>query len=354
MVSTLRSMSVQPHPRTPADPQFTPRQRQVLNLLVRRYSNAEIAAELGVSLDGAKWHVREIMSILGAGTREDAAEFWREYNGLPARLRRVRAALFALPLVRPAAMAAGGLLVAGVLVAMVALLRDSNEPDTTPAAGVSPTATTTQTQTPAPSRTLTPTATPTAEGPPAIPREPLATHPVGTRLGNSIIDAVINAFEQQDQAALMALVTPLQARCTTDGADYQRPACEAGVPAGTPVDVLFGIGCEGGWLDLSLYPSTNWHPMVEAPYHLYAITDHSGPTFGLAGGDVPVIDPGAWVIFVTNDLAQPEMAAVGVTAEGVIALAYSCSSYGIRTLVQYASPDATYLLAPLQFAASAD
>jgi ATP/maltotriose-dependent transcriptional regulator MalT len=58
--------------------EWSPRQRQVLDLLTQGYTNAQIAETLGVSLDGAKWHVREIISILGVDGREDAAEYWRQ------------------------------------------------------------------------------------------------------------------------------------------------------------------------------------------------------------------------------------------------------------------------------------
>ena len=52
---------------------WTPRQREVLGLLARGCSNPDIARELGISLDGAKWHVSEVMSLLGVSSREAAA-----------------------------------------------------------------------------------------------------------------------------------------------------------------------------------------------------------------------------------------------------------------------------------------
>jgi DNA-binding CsgD family transcriptional regulator len=67
---------------------WTPRQRQVLDLIARGKSNAELALTLGVSIDGAKWHMREILSKLGVDTREEAAEYWRRYNGWSSRLSR--------------------------------------------------------------------------------------------------------------------------------------------------------------------------------------------------------------------------------------------------------------------------
>ncbi len=55
---------------------LTPREREVLDLLRRGLSNREIAERLGISLAGAKFHVSEIISKLGVGSREEAAA-WR-------------------------------------------------------------------------------------------------------------------------------------------------------------------------------------------------------------------------------------------------------------------------------------
>jgi DNA-binding CsgD family transcriptional regulator/outer membrane lipoprotein-sorting protein len=96
---------------------WTERQRQVLDLLARRYSNAQIADELGITVDGVKWHIREILSTLNVQTREDAAEYWRKERGLPARLRRA-----GLPLAGGAALKWGAGALAVGAIAAVSLL----------------------------------------------------------------------------------------------------------------------------------------------------------------------------------------------------------------------------------------
>ena len=65
---------------------LTPRQREVLDLLAANRTNYEIAQQLDISLDGAKWHVREVLARLGVGSREEAAELWRRER---SPLRRV-------------------------------------------------------------------------------------------------------------------------------------------------------------------------------------------------------------------------------------------------------------------------
>jgi DNA-binding CsgD family transcriptional regulator len=67
----------------PAHPSIlTPREWEVLGLLREHLTNEQIANRLGISLDGAKYHVSSILSKLGASTREEAAA-WRETNVRP-------------------------------------------------------------------------------------------------------------------------------------------------------------------------------------------------------------------------------------------------------------------------------
>src|SRR5437773_10441280 len=53
--------------------ELTDREREVLALLRRDFTNEQIAERLGISLDGAKYHVSQILSKLGVATREEAA-----------------------------------------------------------------------------------------------------------------------------------------------------------------------------------------------------------------------------------------------------------------------------------------
>jgi DNA-binding CsgD family transcriptional regulator len=75
------------------DVELTERQREVLRLIAAGKTNAEIGEALGISLDGAKWHVSEILSKLDVATREEAAEWWRGREGAIAKLRRALRAL---------------------------------------------------------------------------------------------------------------------------------------------------------------------------------------------------------------------------------------------------------------------
>src|SRR5438128_953566 len=52
---------------------LTPREWEVLKLLRQRLSNEQIGERLGITLDGAKYHVSEILSKLEVESREEAA-----------------------------------------------------------------------------------------------------------------------------------------------------------------------------------------------------------------------------------------------------------------------------------------
>lgn len=99
--------------RPPYPDVLTPRQWQVLALLREGLSNEQIALRLGISVDGVKFHVSEILGKLGVGTRNEAAQWDGEqrqpapsacvaggrrrrgapWRGLSARVPRDRTAL---------------------------------------------------------------------------------------------------------------------------------------------------------------------------------------------------------------------------------------------------------------------
>jgi len=72
----------------------------VLALLREGLSDQAIAGRMGISLDGAKYHVREILSKLGVSSRHEAAA-WERQEPVPARR------WLGLPLLAPFAGALG-------------------------------------------------------------------------------------------------------------------------------------------------------------------------------------------------------------------------------------------------------
>jgi DNA-binding CsgD family transcriptional regulator len=80
--------------RTRLAESLTPRQREVLRLVVRGHTNGEIAERLGISLQGAKWHVRELTTKFGVESREELIDAWAAERSVGARLRGI-AGLFA-------------------------------------------------------------------------------------------------------------------------------------------------------------------------------------------------------------------------------------------------------------------
>ncbi|MFQ5381920.1 MAG: LuxR C-terminal-related transcriptional regulator, partial [Dehalococcoidia bacterium] len=134
--------------------ELTPRQLEVLKLLASGKTNWEIAEHFGITLDGAKWHVSEILGKLGFSSREEASAYWHWRRRPRQRLNRAMLALTALSLRRllqvGAAVAAGAALaIAALVVAAVSrdgdpslnrLLPGSAGEDPSPAAEATPSA----------------------------------------------------------------------------------------------------------------------------------------------------------------------------------------------------------------------
>jgi DNA-binding CsgD family transcriptional regulator len=74
---------------------LTPREWEVLALIREGLTNAQIAGRLGISENGAKYHVLEILSKLGVSSRLEAAAWNREPVGASSRYAGL-AALFGL------------------------------------------------------------------------------------------------------------------------------------------------------------------------------------------------------------------------------------------------------------------
>lgn len=66
-------MSMSPVSFTNSMPRLSPREREILILLVEGQSNTEIAAQLYLSLNTIKTHVRNILNKFGVDTRLQVA-----------------------------------------------------------------------------------------------------------------------------------------------------------------------------------------------------------------------------------------------------------------------------------------
>lgn len=147
-------------PRLPeGTPELTDRQREVARLVAEGLTNAEIGERLGISLDGAKYHVSEVLARLNLERREQVGE---SLAG-PEADRRARALVI------------GGVagLVGAALVASVALsVGRSSEPSVPPPTEVAVAATAVELPTEPPPVEATSRATGTPAPPPIY--EPVA------------------------------------------------------------------------------------------------------------------------------------------------------------------------------------
>jgi len=98
--------------RPPYPDVLTPRQQEVLEYVREGMTNEQIARQLGISPDGVKFHVSEILSRTGKRRRGEAAEWSAERERPTAVLRSWRAswrpASSHAPRLRPTERGSGG------------------------------------------------------------------------------------------------------------------------------------------------------------------------------------------------------------------------------------------------------
>lgn len=290
---------------------LTPRQRQVLDLLAKRYSNQRIADELGISLEGAKWHVREVLSVLGVSSREEAAERWRVENGLPRRLWRMTWGAGTVVLALGGAAAA--VLVAAVVFFVLLARNDGTQV--------------------APESTATPAGGATA---PATLR-PDVLPPPSRVTGNDFVDLVtahVEAHVDVDLADLAGQSLP----CSADEFNTA-PDCPVGTPAGTTVLSIITFQCEIEWSPLT--------PLTRILIAGDELTLHSV----LAGGSpytrppAPDAAPDYWMLFTNSAPNLPPGYAIAVKDNKIVSWGRSCGSFE-RLEERLAAGSTGYLLAP--------
>gem|GEM_PF-4665387 len=287
---------------------LTPRQRQVLDLLAKRYTNQQIAQELGISLEGAKWHVREVLEVTGASSREEAAEMWRAENGLPRRLWR---------------MTWGAGLVAGV-VSVVALLavvvlvavtgRDNGKElaAPTPGTAASPTLT----------ATLEPTATqpPATAGPSPVPT-PRPLQAPSRATGNALLDDLVSHVEAGvawDRRLIGTTPVPCRAEVY-----ITHPECPGGAPDDTLVNSVFLFRCEAKWVDPDRLTDANLGDRTTTLV-LHSVVAGGRP---YTRSPIPPKQPDYWLLFRGGGPPGSSGFAVAVADGKVVSWGSACGTF---------------------------
>lgn len=202
--------------RPPYPDILTPRQHEVWQLLRQGLTNEEIAARLGISLDGAKYHVSEVLRRLGVESRHDAAD-WRP-DAVTAT-RPTRWAWAAAPLVFVKKLHFSALAYAAASVATVAV-----------AAGVA---------------LLVWGVVHTDHSPPSNAALEATKTPI-PRTNIPELDHVIDLLVHQDIDGLVALVSFHPVPCGPGHSIGGQPTCSSGTSEGSPVDGFPVGACEGG------------------------------------------------------------------------------------------------------------
>lgn len=296
---------------------------------MKGYTNARIAEALGISLEGAKWHVREILEVTGASSREEAAELWRVETGLPRRLWRMtwRAGWVVAGL---GAVAVASLALVAVLLALTG--GDDDEAGApgkdTATAKLSPTLTGRPTTAPTPPATTAPT---TASTPPKL-QSPSRT----TRV--AFVDYVTAHLESNvplQPADLSGQSLP----CVFEVFNTA-PKCPAGAAEGSLVLSIITFQCEIGWNELTAAAGALTRP--DDQLSLDSILQS-----GMAYTRPPAVTavPDYWMLFRNSAPALPAGFAVAIKDDKIVSFGRSCGTF--ESLATRRSEGSTgYLLPP--------
>ncbi len=84
-----------------------------MHFVAKGHTNVEIAAALGISVDGVKWHVRELLMRFDAESREELVERWAAETSVRARFASIGTGFLGLLQPKFAAIAGGTLVAVG-------------------------------------------------------------------------------------------------------------------------------------------------------------------------------------------------------------------------------------------------
>jgi uncharacterized protein YjbI with pentapeptide repeats/DNA-binding CsgD family transcriptional regulator len=147
---------------------LTEREREVARLMAKGQTNPQIAEDLGITLNTAKWHVSQVIAKLGVATREEAVAAWKVDQSATARFHRAIAVAATVGGLKIAGATGGVALVVGAGIAGISTIATSgnNLENGVIVAAV-------ETPTPAPTPTATPSAREGCPGGPDTIRLPL-------------------------------------------------------------------------------------------------------------------------------------------------------------------------------------
>ena len=291
-------MKTRGRPRYPKT--LTPRQQEVLALLRQGLTNEEIAQRLGISLDGAKWHVSEILMRLGVESRHEAA-LWSPASTQRSRFAILLAPIGALHKLKLSALgyAAGAAVAGGAAVGATLLLwgvvatsgdRAATSPATTPDA--------------------------------------LA------RSGIPEVDRAIDLLVHQDVDGLVSLVAFEPIGCSVEQTVGSPPPCPPGAPERSPVDVFPMYECEGAY-------STD-REVVHQAFGIALSRQPSAAVYAVLRDNSADRTEDKYFIAITQD--RPVQATADVTfwhvntAGNIVALQSSCGPIGAAQQVAYRFP----------------
>jgi hypothetical protein len=181
-----------------------------------------------------------------------------------------------------------------------------------------------------------------------VPPPPLGqTAPPNRRAGVEVLDSIIAAVAARNGEALVRLTDFEQVGCTVEQAGIGGPpACVAGEPPGTPVDVLWGAQCEGFSIRRSEVLAS-YQRLLTQERSIFAATDRGerASQYSFGRGRYELVFEGAVSPDATPMERSTRNVALIASEQGITTLRFGCGPVQSQALISPGlSPD--WLIAP--------
>ncbi len=182
------------------------------------------------------------------------------------------------------------------------------------------------------------TATPTE-----TPWNPVYGYDPGTSTAVAVVDGVVTQMLAGDIEALAALVLPIESPCITGLGAPTAFRCPAGVPAGSPVAVVFAQFCAGAVAFPASEIRATLRPLLDGSPRLWGLMEFPP---GFPSSKSANAAASRYLLFVVNNVDPPTAFTLALGDDGRIhSVSYGCNEPPERVFRSWTTT-ATVLLSP--------
>lgn len=182
-----------------------------------------------------------------------------------------------------------------------------------------------------------------AATPAETPWNPVYGYDPGTSTGVAVVDGVVTQMLAGDIERLAALVLPIESPCITGLGAPTAFRCPAGVPAGSPVAVVFAQFCAGAVAFPASEIRATLRPLLDGSPRLWGLMEFPP---GFPSSKSANAAASRYLLFVVNNASPPTAFTLALGDDGRIqSVSYGCNEPPEQVFRSWTTT-ATVLLSP--------